>query len=357
MRGRSRPTRPPIGLSTVPRSLLAALAAFLPGPIKRIYMRLVLRAKIEKGVKIGVGTVILARDIQIGSHVSIGRFCRIKATAFRVDSYSQIGDRVRISVHDCHLHSRTRIDTRTTVAGDSVDPRSVLSMGMHCWIFQDCFINVSRSVVMGRNVGVGGGTYLFTHGFWLSQLEGYPNDLRPVTIGDDVWLPWGCFILPGVDIGSGSVVGARSLVGRDVPPGALVAGSPARVIRDRANRSVGWDEKTSMLVSFTESLAERWQVPFNESEGATFRDLLVDGSPILRIHSNIGVDESQLSEEALNIVAAEPRGDLMGLQWLALDTSLCSEFPTLNQQSRLWLEHAREIGLRFYPKDEVAQYV
>jgi maltose O-acetyltransferase len=54
---------------------------------------------------------------------------------------------------------------------------------------------------------------------------------RPVTIGDDVWVGGGAIILPGITIGSRSVIGAGSVVTRDVPEGVVVAGNPARVIR------------------------------------------------------------------------------------------------------------------------------
>jgi acetyltransferase-like isoleucine patch superfamily enzyme len=52
-------------------------------------------------------------------------------------------------------------------------------------------------------------------------------------IGHDVWIGHGAFILPGVTIGTGAVIAARSVVTRDVPPYALVAGSPATVRRFR----------------------------------------------------------------------------------------------------------------------------
>ncbi|GIQ80928.1 hypothetical protein KIPB_001808 [Kipferlia bialata] len=54
---------------------------------------------------------------------------------------------------------------------------------------------------------------------------------KPVTIGNRVWLGMGAQILPGVTIGDDCVVGAGSVVTRDIPPGCVVAGVPARVIR------------------------------------------------------------------------------------------------------------------------------
>ncbi|HSV68807.1 MAG TPA: CatB-related O-acetyltransferase [Methylibium sp.] len=66
----------------------------------------------------------------------------------------------------------------------------------------------------------------------------FPHRTRPVTakittIGNDVWIGHGAFVLPGVSIGDGAVVAAQSVVTKDVPPYAVVAGSPARVVKYR----------------------------------------------------------------------------------------------------------------------------
>ena len=55
---------------------------------------------------------------------------------------------------------------------------------------------------------------------------------KPVTIGEDVWVGGGAIILPGVTIGSRAVIGAGSIVTRDVPDGVFAAGNPCRVIRE-----------------------------------------------------------------------------------------------------------------------------
>ena len=54
---------------------------------------------------------------------------------------------------------------------------------------------------------------------------------KPIEIGSDVWVGGGALILPGVRIGSRSVIGAGSVVTRDVPKGVFAAGNPCRVIR------------------------------------------------------------------------------------------------------------------------------
>jgi maltose O-acetyltransferase len=55
---------------------------------------------------------------------------------------------------------------------------------------------------------------------------------EPIVIGDNVWLGGGVIVCPGVTIGADTVVGAGSVVTRDLPPGVVAVGSPARVIRE-----------------------------------------------------------------------------------------------------------------------------
>ncbi len=64
-------------------------------------------------------------------------------------------------------------------------------------------------------------------------LSGHDTTRGDVTIGHDVWLGSQCMILSGVTIGHGAAVAARAVVTRDVPPYAIVAGNPARVVRLR----------------------------------------------------------------------------------------------------------------------------
>jgi virginiamycin A acetyltransferase len=68
-------------------------------------------------------------------------------------------------------------------------------------------------------------------GFDFSTIAaGFRGDTR---VGNDVWIGMEATILPGVTIGDGAIVAAKSVVASDVPPYAIVAGNPARVIRRR----------------------------------------------------------------------------------------------------------------------------
>jgi len=66
-----------------------------------------------------------------------------------------------------------------------------------------------------------------------SSISGHPSTRGDVVIGNDVWIGFGSTILSGVTIGDGAAIGACSLVIRNVPPYAIVAGNPAQVIRRR----------------------------------------------------------------------------------------------------------------------------
>jgi acetyltransferase-like isoleucine patch superfamily enzyme len=68
---------------------------------------------------------------------------------------------------------------------------------------------------------------------WLDGKKDWGHvEIKPVTIGDKAWIGLNAIILKGVMIGEGSIVAAGSVVTHDVPPYAVVAGNPARVIRE-----------------------------------------------------------------------------------------------------------------------------
>lgn len=85
--------------------------------------------------------------------------------------------------------------------------------------------------------------YLTTSPFMYVDLLGYNDKCReiytkPVEIGNDVWIGSNVSIMMGVKIGDGAVIGAHALVNKDVPPYAVVAGVPAKILKYR------FDEKT-----------------------------------------------------------------------------------------------------------------
>jgi maltose O-acetyltransferase len=107
------------------------------------------------------------------------------------------------------------------------------SMGSGCWMNTQCRIELAADVSIGNLVAIGPQVLILTTTHQLGPAE-YRCAERvqlPVKIEDGVWIGARATILPGVTIGSGSVVAAGALVNRDVPPNTLVAGVPAQVVK------------------------------------------------------------------------------------------------------------------------------
>ena len=102
------------------------------------------------------------------------------------------------------------------------------------------------SIASGVNIYLGGEhridwvtTYPFSV-LWKAakHIKGHPKTKGDVIIGNDVWIGAGAVILSGVTIGDGAVIGTNAVVTKNVPPYAIVAGNPTRVVRKR------FDEET-----------------------------------------------------------------------------------------------------------------
>jgi acetyltransferase-like isoleucine patch superfamily enzyme len=120
-------------------------------------------------------------------------------------------------------------------------PDPELSLGDGTFVGHGCSFAVADSVRIGRHS-------LLAAGVAVRDYDGHPleaaprragalaprEEVKPVVIGDDVWVGGGALILKGVTIGDRAVVAARSVVTRDVPPDAVVAGNPARVVKTLA---------------------------------------------------------------------------------------------------------------------------
>jgi acetyltransferase-like isoleucine patch superfamily enzyme len=111
---------------------------------------------------------------------------------------------------------------------------------------QECTISAFQHVSIGRECIVADRVMLidFDHGVVEVdrpiRLQGiYKRDVR---VGHNVWLGYGACILRGVEVGENAIVGTSSVVTKEVPANAVVAGSPARLIRMRdAPRSMRWE--------------------------------------------------------------------------------------------------------------------
>lgn len=92
-------------------------------------------------------------------------------------------------------------------------------------------------IKIGDNVMIGPKTIIWgrDHGMELgTPMNKQPHKKEPIIIEDDVWIGAGAIILKGVKIGTGAVIGAGSLVTKNIPPYAIALGSPAKVVKYRS---------------------------------------------------------------------------------------------------------------------------
>lgn len=115
-----------------------------------------------------------------------------------------------------------------------------LSRGARLYIGDNSYLANGSMVLSQREVRIGKGCSISWHVLIMdssSYAVGYPDDepqvrAGPVVIGDHVWIGCRAVILKGVSVGDGAVIANNAVVTRDVPAGAMVAGNPARVVRE-----------------------------------------------------------------------------------------------------------------------------
>lgn len=114
-------------------------------------------------------------------------------------------------------------------------PQAKLTIGDGTHIGPGTAIRVAKSVAIGKNCLIARTVRIFDHNghpldpaMRLARQKIPEDEIRPVVIGDNVWIGEGAVINAGVTIGSNSIVSANSVVTKDVPENVIVLGSPAR---------------------------------------------------------------------------------------------------------------------------------
>lgn len=140
-----------------------------------------------------------------GSNVRIGRNCTFRS-----------------------LHRSNLIGINHPCILSTFRSQAELHVGDNCG-FSGTTIGVFCKVVLGNNVRCGANTVI-SDGDW-HQDDSRSGDPAPVIIHDNVWLGLNAIVLKGVTIGENSVIGAGSVVTKDIPANVIAAGNPCRVVR------------------------------------------------------------------------------------------------------------------------------
>ncbi|MBB4636940.1 sugar O-acetyltransferase [Longimicrobium terrae] len=111
--------------------------------------------------------------------------------------------------------------------GTNIELGERVFFNFNCVVLDVCSVRIGDFTLFGPGVQIL--TPVHPMNAELRRREEYG---KPIEIGSDVWVGGGALILPGVKIGSRSVIGAGSVVTRDIPEGVFAAGNPCRVIRE-----------------------------------------------------------------------------------------------------------------------------
>ena len=307
----------------------------LPNPIKTLFYKIT-GMKLGKNVSLGLGTVIVADEVDIEEGVSIGFGSYLRAKKVKIGRFAKIGSASFLDAETISIGEDAKISEQVFVGGLS-SPESFFKLGARTILMQHTFINVARPVTIGDDTGIGGRCTIFTHGSWQNMLDGYPVSFAPVTIGNNVWIPWQVFIMPGVNIGDGATIGAGSLVTKNVPAGALAVGSPAKVLRssDEYPARLEANQKIELLrqiiTEFTDYLKHAGLKANNDQQSGQDKVTVIDeaGQSHVFIVSYNGNCDS-LDPSSINVLLSLIR---------------------ISPQQRLAIENSNQMWLDIYSKE------
>jgi acetyltransferase-like isoleucine patch superfamily enzyme len=136
-----------------------------------------------------------------------------------------------------YLGNDVRLSGSFTIMGGRVFSESEFRVGNRSFIGAGCAFSIAKSITIGDDVLIAGNCTVSDYSGHPTNPEKRiagaqvdPEDVRPVRIENRAWLGRGAMILPGVTIGEGAVVGAATVVTRDVPPGRICVGNPGRLL-------------------------------------------------------------------------------------------------------------------------------
>ncbi|MEW6064005.1 acetyltransferase [Desulforamulus profundi] len=164
-------------------------------------------------------------SIELNAHLSMGHNLR---TGSNAETYLKM-----------HAESGLIVNGNFKVFyGSSIEvfPGGVLTLG-NGYINSDCVIACANRITIGDGAAIARGVLIYDsdHHRIIDEQGNQMNPTAPVLIGNHVWIGAGAIILKGVTIGDGAIIAAGAVVTRDVPPGCVAAGNPAKVMKENVD--------------------------------------------------------------------------------------------------------------------------
>ena len=129
------------------------------------------------------------------------------------------------------IFGRALAESTTILPPFYVDYGRNIVMGENVWVQQGCTFFDRGGITIGNDVFIAPKVNLITLNHTVNPYDRSTTICKPIKIGDRVWIGIAATVLAGVTVGENSIIGANSVVTQDVPPNTIVAGNPARVIR------------------------------------------------------------------------------------------------------------------------------
>jgi acetyltransferase-like isoleucine patch superfamily enzyme len=201
----------------------------LPQFVKKLLLKKL--GKIGKNFYLGSRSIIYADKLLIGDDVYIGKNTVIKTMSLKLgNGVSILHDNNIIATQLVEIGDDSKINEKNIIGGGQ-RPESLIKIGCNVHIYPFCFLNTTMPLIIEDGVGIGGGTYIFTHGSWQSAYNGFPYTFAPVTIKKNAWLPWRVFVMPGITIGEDATIGSDALITKNIPDKSFAVGVPAKVLK------------------------------------------------------------------------------------------------------------------------------
>ena len=206
---------------------------------------------------------IRSKNFYVGKNSKIEKDVEILCPDFRIGNNVYIGKGSKISCRNLEVGNDTFIQGDVLIEGALNNLETKVKIGNGNLICQGTRINCNYPVVIGNNVGIGQNVRIWTHGYFLDRLKGYPYNVGKVRIGNNVWLIEGSVVMPGVTIGNDIIIGTNSLVDKDIPSGCFAVGQPVKIKREKIYpKEVSYEDKTKIIKQVVSEYA-----PIMEAKG------------------------------------------------------------------------------------------
>ena len=152
--------------------------------------------------------------------------------------FKSVGNKFRVNSmpktildnHEVTIGNLVKLYPKVTISCVGKYKTAQLQIGNHVSIGDQTAIHVGDRVTIGNDTLISRDCVIMDRDYHCFNSE--TEIIRPITIGNNVWIGRGVMIMKGVTIGDGAVIGAGSVVTKDVPPNSCAAGNPARVVKE-----------------------------------------------------------------------------------------------------------------------------